>query len=305
MKKFTLMLIALAIMTQLTDAQKVLRYKLKVGEKYGLKQMVVQDIEQTIQGMQQTMKQTIGADIVVTITGKEGNIYNSEVKFASMLFKTEHPMMKMSYDSNDESADKSNPMNKTFDILVGHQFQMKFDDMGHVKEVTGFENILEKIVEAFSDNPAVGEQMQKTLAGQFSNDVMKSSMSTMLIAYPEEKLHKGTTWTNKVQIKKPFVLNNTYNYKVEDLSGSMVSLSGTGNQQSKPGTEMKIAGMTQKVDIKGDVSLTAQIDTKTGWPSEVKMNQTLDGMIKMESPQLPAPMEIPMKIISESTFTKM
>ena len=305
MKKLNWMvLVAIMVIATLNvSAQNTLRYKLKIGQTYGLKQMTVQNIEQNISGMTQNIKNTLGGDITVTILEKNGDVYSSEMIFKSMIFKMESPMMNMSYDSTDETADASNPLNKTFDLIVGHKFLLKFDDRGNILEVKGFEAIGDKITSTFGENQQQAEMMKKQLGSQFSDENMKGSLSTMFIVYPEEKIKVGTKWTHNSQVKKPVTINNVFNYTVDQMGKENVSLSGSGTMATEEGQTMQQMGMTQHFDLKGDLSFTASVDAKTGWPSEIKMNQNLDGVVAIESPQLATPMEMPMKINSESTFT--
>jgi len=307
MKKlnYFLVLIAALMLSGSVMAQTTLRYNLKVGEKYGLKQLTTQAIEQNISGMTQNIKNTIGGDVVVTIKGKSGDVYTSEIVFESMLFKMESMMMNITYDSKDEAADMTNPLNKTFSLIVGHPFQMKFDDRGNILDVEGFEEVMNKLVTVFSDNPQQGEMMKKTLSGQFSDENMKHSLSSMFLVYPAEKVKVGTKWTNNTKMMQPVTINNVFNYHVDTVSKDVVTLSGSGTMGTEEGQSMKQMGMIQHFDLKGDLSFSASIDTKTGWPTEIKLTQNLDGNVAIESEQLPAPMEMPMKIKSESTYTKM
>ena len=305
MKKINqVMLIVTVLMVSIgMSAQTTLRYNLKVGQKYGLKQMTVQDIEQNISGMTQNIKNTIGGDVSVTILAKNGNVYSSEVVFESMLFKMESPMMNMSYDSKDESADQSNPLNKTFSLIVGHKFQVKFDDRGNIQEVRGFETVASKITSVFGEDQQQAETMKKQLGGQFSDENMKNTLSSMFIVYPEEKIKVGSKWTNNTQLRQPVTINNTYNYTVDQVGKENVSLSGSGTMATEEGQTMQQMGMTQHFDLKGGLSFAASVNAKTGWPTEIKLTQNLDGVVAIESPQLPTPMEMPMKINSESTYS--
>ncbi|TRX63270.1 DUF6263 family protein [Carboxylicivirga sp. M1479] len=300
-----LLIVAVILLSLNVSAQTSLRYKLKVGETYRLKQMTTQGIEQNISGMTQTIKNTFGSDITVAIKGKTGNVYSADMKFESMVFKMESAMMNMSYDSNDASADATNPLNKSFDLMVGHTFQLKFDDRGNIEEVKGFEEVAQKLVTVFGDNPQQAEMMKSTLSGQFSDDNMKHTLANMFIVYPEDKVKVGTKWTTKTKLMQPITINNTFNYNVDVVSKEAVKLSGSGTMATEEGLSKEQMGMVQHFDLNGELSFTADINVKTGWPNEIKMLQKLDGNVAIESPQLPAPMEMPMKITSESTYTSM
>ena len=305
MKKlnFVWLCVAVLFLSSNAMAQKSLRYNLKVGEKYGLKQLTTQAIEQNISGMAQNITNTIGGDVTVTIKDKSGDVYTSEVVFESMLFKMESAMMNMSYDSKDATADASNPLKKTFDLIVGHKFQVKFDDRGNIQEVKGFEDIANEIVSVFGDNPQQGEMMKKQLSGQFSDENMKHSLSSMFIVYPDEKVKVGSKWTSHTKLMQPVAINNTFNYSVEALNKEQITLSGVGSMATVEGQSMQQMGMTQHFDLKGDLSFSASINATTGWPTEIKLNQILDGNVAIESPQMATPMEMPMKITSESTYS--
>ncbi|WP_439184825.1 DUF6263 family protein [Carboxylicivirga taeanensis] len=300
-----LLLVAAVMISLNASAQTSLRYNLKVGETYMLKQNTTQAIAQNVSGISQNIKTTMGGDIAIKITGKSDKIYSSELVFESMMFKVEMPMMNMSYDSKDATADPNNPLNKTFNLIVGHKFEMQFDERGTVNGIKGFEALLEKVTTAFGDNPQSAEMMKQQLAGQFSDESMKNMMSNILIVFPEEKVTAGSKWTTNTMLSKPLPVNNTFNYNVEAVDGSVVKLSGSGTTVSKEGETVEQNGMIQHFDLKGDVVFAASINAQTGWPTEIKMTQNMDGNVAIESAQLPAPMEVPMNIKAESTFTSM
>ncbi|GEM_PF-3998820 len=305
MKKLiqNLLLVACLLLTVSAFAQKPLRYNLENGKVYGLKQMAVQNIEQSVMGMSQDIKSTIGGDITVTIKGKNGDVYDAEVVFKTMVFKLEAMTMTMAYDSENPEADSSNPLNKAFDLMVGHVFDVKFDDRGVVKDVKGFETISQKITQTFSDNPQQAEQMKQTLSGQFSDEKMKYAIGSLFIIYPEEKVRVGSKWSSDSKLAQPVVINNKFDYTIQNLGSDVVKLTGVGTMKTAEGQSIKQGGMVQHFDLNGNVEVIAAVDAKTGWPTEVKMTQKLDGNVAIEMPQSAAPVEMPMKINSEITYS--
>jgi len=277
-----------------------LRYNLEIGKKYGLKQLTTQDITQTVQGMTQNIKNTIGGDLVFTIKSKTGNIYASDFVFESLIFKMESPMFSMGYDSNDENQEE-NAMTGVFKSIVGYSFTMKFNDKGEILEVDGFEKLMEK-VQTESGGQAAGA-IQESLKGQFSDESMKQSIASMLIVYPDEKPKTGLSWSNTIEQSGALPLVSKYSYKVASASSSIVEMEGTGTMATKEGFSQERMGMTQHFDLQGDVTMSAKIDAKTGWPITIKQTQDLAGNVSIESAQLPAPMEMPMSIKGESTFS--
>lgn len=284
------------------SSQAQLRYKLKVGEKYGLKQNSTQDIVQNIQGMSQTIKNTIGGDIGITITSKDAGVYSSDIVFESLLFKMESTMFSMSYDSSDENQEE-NMISKAFDAVVGYSFKMKFDQRGNILEVTGFDDLAKVIAEKYGTDSQSLNMAQESVKGQFSNESMKQNLRSMLIVYPEEKLSSGSSWSNTIKMNGAMPMNSEFNYQVKSINSSVVEISANGNMATEEGFAKEQNGMTQHFNLSGEVALNASIDANTGWPQKMTQNQNLDGVVAIESAQLPAPMEIPMTIESVSTFT--
>ncbi|MBS2097711.1 DUF6263 family protein [Carboxylicivirga linearis] len=298
MKKLVLVF-ALMAFSLVSFAQ--LRYNLEIGEKYGLKQLTIQDITQTVQGMTQNIKNTIGGDLLFTIKSKDGNVYTSDFVFASLIFKMESPMFSMGYDSNDSNQEE-NEMTKLFKSIVGYSFTMKFNDKGEILEVDGFEKLMEK-VKAESGGQASGP-IQESLKSQFSDESMKQSLASMLIVYPDGKPKTGLSWNTTIEQSGAMPLISKYNYKISSANSSVVEMEGAGTMATKEGFSQERMGMTQHFDLKGDVTMNAKINAKTGWPITIKQTQDLSGNVSIESAQLPAPMEMPMSIKGESTFSE-
>nr|WP_321410643.1 DUF6263 family protein [uncultured Carboxylicivirga sp.] len=278
-----------------------LRYNLETGKKYGLKQLTSQNITQSIQGMAQNIKNTFGGDITVTIKSKDGDVYTSELVYESLIFKMESPMFSMGYDSTDENQEE-NAMSGMFKIMVGHVFTMKFNDKGEVLEVKGFADVMEKM-QSEAGGQSMAGAVQESLKGQFSDESMKQNIGTMLIVYPDDKPTTGLTWGKTLEQSGALPVTTVYNYKVTSANGSVVEMEGTGTMATKEGFSQETMGMTQHFDLNGNISMNAKVDAKTGWPVSIKQTQTLEGNISIESPQLPAPMEVPMSIKGESTYT--
>ncbi len=295
----SLVILTMTILPLSSQAQ--LRYKLKVGQKYGLKQSTTQDIVQNIQGMSQTIKNTIGGDIGITIKSKDAGVYTSDMVFETLLFKMESTMFSMSYDSTDENQEE-NVISKAFDAIVGYSFKMKFDELGNIIEVTGFDELAKVIAEKYGSDTNSLNMAQESIKGQFSDESMKQNLRSMLLVYPKEKLSIGTNWSNEVQTQGAMPMLSKYNYKVSALNGSVVEISGTGTMATEEGFSQEQNGMTQHFNLSGSVNLNTSIDAKTGWPKKMTQNQDVEGVVAVESPQLPAPMEIPMTIKSKSTF---
>ncbi|MCU4176654.1 DUF6263 family protein [Carboxylicivirga sp. N1Y90] len=294
-----LLLLALLILPSTIQAQ--LRYNLKVGEMYGLKQESFQDITQNIQGMTQNIKNTIGGDITVTIVSKSKGVYTSTLVFESLLFKMESTMFTIAYDSKDE-AQEENMLSKAFDAIVDFEFTMIFDETGEITEVRGSEKLLEKIALSYGKSIDELGMVAESVKTQFSDKSMKQNMSSMLLVYPDEKLKVGTEWTNEVVTAGAMPIVSNYNYVVTSANKSIIELKGTGKMTADDSAGSEQNGMTQNFDLSGDVIVSATIDAKTAWPQSMELNQEMEGSVSIESPQLPVPMEVPMTISSKSTY---
>ncbi|MBI9060807.1 MAG: hypothetical protein JEZ14_02385 [Marinilabiliaceae bacterium] len=284
-------------------AQTKLRYNLKTGQKYGLNQLSEQEIKQDIMGMSQVIKNTIGGEIFVTITDKKADVYSSDITFSALRFKMESPMFSVDYNSKDSNADLTNPIAKALGFMVGKVFAMKFNDRGEVLEVTGFQAMMDDLAKSYADDPSTLGQMKQTLAQQFDDESLAKSIGMMLVVYPEDKIKAGASWTHTNQSLKPLPLTSNNEYAFDGKTGDVIELTGTGSSATGENASMKQGGMTQHLDLKGGMKYTAKIDANTGWPKEVTQEQILEGTVAVESPQMPAPMEIPMSIKSVTKYT--
>jgi len=62
-------------------------------------------------------------------------------------------------------------------------------------------------------------------------------------------------------------------------------------------------GMTQRFNLNGTSDFHLILDANTGWVIENSISQNIDGSVTLEGGQLPAPMEVPMKIKSATKVT--
>lgn len=291
------------VLTSGVTAQTRLRYNLKTGQKYGLNQLSEQEIKQDVMGMSQVIKNTIGGEIFMTITEKKADVYTSDITFSALSFKMESPMFSVDYDSKDANTDLTNPIAKALGFMVGKVFKMTFNDRGEVLEVSGFEAMMEELAKTYADDPSTLGQMKQTLAQQFDDESLAKSLGMMLIVYPEDKIKEGASWKHTNQTLKPLPLTSDYEYVFAAKASNVIALTGTGTSATGENATMKQGGMTQHLDLKGDMKYAAKIDADTGWPHEVTQEQNLEGTVAVESPQLPSPMEIPMSIKSVTKYT--
>ncbi|TAJ11098.1 hypothetical protein DMA11_18305 [Marinilabiliaceae bacterium JC017] len=289
--------------TTAVEAQKQqLEYNLKVGETYGFEQLTTQEIHQVITGMANDMKNTIGGEITFLVKSKIDNGYLMDVKYESLKFKMESAVMNMAFDSKNRDANNNEMLNMAFDGIIGKNFEVKMDKTGKINSVTGFEAALEAMAKQAGSNAAMMAQVTESLKQQFSDEAMKQSLEMLTAMFPAEKRKVGESWEIETRTLKPIGMNVRNTYTLTDASKGNWVIKGKGEVQTDKEAKMKQGAMTQSFDLSGTMTTESVFDAASGWVKEVKQEQTIEGQVAIESPQLPVTMEIPMSIKSVTTI---
>jgi Family of unknown function (DUF6263) len=159
-------------------------------------------------------------------------------------------------DSNDIMGKSLGSINKVFGAIKGQRFTMKVTAEGKITEVTGFENMAQKIADSLDLEPAEREKMMKEFEGQFNADEIRQSLERFWYIFPNKEVKVGDSWQKSTKLggKMPAKYNSTY--KVTDIEGDMVTLEEVSKIEASEGDE--------KMSLSGDVTGTLVVDSRTG-----------------------------------------
>ena len=279
-------------------------YNLEKGSKYYLNVSSNQNIHQEVNGMDIDIKITYGGKTSYEVSDIQDNIMELKVIYETLSFTMESPMMNLNYNSEVDSV-SDNPMHNALRAVVGVPFDVKIDNKGKVLSVTGFDNVYSGMVDNFGGNSEMVSQMAESIKKQFGNEAMKNSIAVMTDIFPDSKVEVGDSWEKSVVQNAGMSITTNSNITLTEADNNQWTLQGKSELVSNPDSTMEMNGMTQMFDMKGTSEFTMILDAKSGWIKEGDVVQELEGVVSVEGGQLPAPMEIPMKIKTETNTSSL
>ena len=279
-----------------------LEYIFKVGDVHEWIQTTKQTITQSVPGAGE-MSVYVSLDgamqlkvVALTPTGAKVETTYSKIK---MLMKM--PMGDVTMDS--EGGDDT-IQNKLMKTMTKKPFYIFMNKQGIIEKVEGTENLYSGVSELGME-PAAADQAKQSLQQAMSEQSIKASIEMSLMQYPTAKVKTGDTWKNTIStaLNFPMQINNTWTF--EKLEGTVASIVSDGVivtiDKDKPTT---INGMQAKVDLGGRQMTKGTVDLKSGWPSKMEVLSEIKGkMTLLAGGMVPQDMDVPMEILSESTFT--
>lgn len=304
MKKMMLAVLLLCSGSYLSAQKVALQYNLKPGSVMMVNMNSVQNIHQEVQGMSMDIKMTVGGKTAYTVDKVESGNYYLTVSYETLTMKMESAMMNMDFDSQG-TIDPNNPMHTAMNAIVGSKFQVVMDSKGKVSSVTGFDNIMKKLTDSMGGNQAMADQLAASIKQQFSDESIKSSIETMTAIFPDAPVAVGETWVVKTTTQAGMVINNENTLTLKEASADKWVIEGALKLNTNSEVVVPTQGMSSRFSLNGAGNQNITMNPTTGWFVEVKQHQLLDGKVALEGGQLPAPMEIPMKIEGDTQTTTM
>lgn len=291
--KFIVSVFLIFITLSFTTPDVKLQYSFKVGDQYEWVQTSKQTVKQSIPAMGE-VKFDIDSDGAMgfKVVELEGTSAKIGAKYTRLKIVSKSLMGDINLDS-DGSDD--NPQNKLVKSIINKPFFFTLSKNGKISNITGTDEFLK-------GNGNQGAQMLE----QFINpSSLKSSLEMGLINYPDEKIQEGYQWKNSINlpINYPMQINNTWSLK--KIEGSIASIDADGDLTTTDKEKITALpnGIKSKADLTGRQALVAKVNTKTGWPNEIKILSEIKGkMTLVAGGFIPEDMDVPMEITSESKF---
>lgn len=261
--------------TKSASAGKMLRFDLANGKAYDYE--MIMNMDQTIMG--QSVQMDMTTYYSMEVKADDGTLKTIDSKVERLKMKTAAMGLNLDIDTDDPvgtdttgmSKDPVTAMKVVFGAIKGQRFTMKVDREGKIREVTGFENIADKMVGAFDLDEEQKELMKKNLDQQFNGEEVSSSFERFWYIFPNKEVKTGDSWTRTSEMKgkMPGVYKSTYT--VTDIEGDMVTLEETTEISQKEGEEISFSG-----SIKGKVVVDSRSGLMVNADQDMSMKATMD-----------------------------
>ncbi len=144
------------------------------------------------------------------------------------------------------------------------------------KKITGFKEMAQSIVDSMGVDEKMKEQMQQQFSKQFNENSMKDQFERVLYIFPNKEVKVGDSWQKTTTPGGAMGGKYTSTYTVSEIEGDMVTL----EEKSK----IEIDGASAAMNMKGDITGTLIIDSKSGLV--VSADQDMDLKITTEGKEM-------------------
>jgi hypothetical protein len=305
-RSFLVMAVLMAFAFQ-AEAKKVnLTYKLTAGEKFSFGWSVTQEIAQEMMGQSQTTNVSTSFVYAFKVLEVQANgSYRLEGRLTEYAMNTTTPMGEMKYNS---ATDKEVPdFAKALGLTLNEVYLFTLAPDGKITDVKAPDGLADKIVKAMGDSGDMTQQAmveaQKNGAG--TADSFLKSIGALFMNFPAEKVGPKSKWSNEAKVEQMVLFNTKTDYTLNKLAkdGNQVGMTAVITM-ADAGKGMEIQGMTINYELSGAKQGNFVLDPVSGLFTGGEDQTTISGVISVESPQLPAPMSIPMTIKSIEKLTR-
>jgi hypothetical protein len=285
----------------LPPADVKIQYEFKIGDEYTWVQTTKQTIKQSVMGTEQIVDNVYEGAFSLKVVALTSTGAKIETQFTRLKNSTKSPMGSSEMDS--EGATESME-NKVFKSMVNKSFFVFMNRRGQIEKLEGTDNLWSGFSSLGLDE-AREKAMKQALDQVAGESSLKANLEQVLVAYPDKKLKQGESWktSGSLPMNFPVTLENTWN--IDQLSATEANLSGDGvyftNDKAK--TIELPGGFKAKADLAGKQAMKSKVNVKSGWPTKLDVLSELKGkMIILAGGMIPEDMDIPMEILTETSY---
>ena len=243
--------------TKSATSSKMLKFNFEKGKGYDYEMIVNMDQEITGQKMQMDMTSYYSMDVIAD-DGATKTITSSYDRFKmDMVVAGMNINVDTDKPSTDISDEKENPMkmlNGLLGAIKGKKFIIKANAEGKIVSVEGFKDMAASIVDSMHLDEAQRQQMMTQFGKQFNDQNIKDQFERVLYIFPNKEVKVGDSWQKITNPGGAMAGKYTSDYTVSEIEGDMVTLE----------EKSKIEGGSPEMDLKGTITGTLVIDSKTG-----------------------------------------
>lgn len=283
MKKIIVILVAIITIAGIQSCQstksatgsKMLKFNFEKGKGYDYEMIINVDQDMKGQTMQMDMTNYYSMDVVAddgdtkTITTTYDRFkMNMKVGPMNIDVDSDKPLPEM---SGNGKEDPMKMLNSIFGAIKGRKFSMKVNAEGRVEEVSGFKDIAQSIMDSMHLGEKEKQEMTQQFSQQFNEQNIKDQFERVLYIFPNKEVKVGDSWQKTTTPGGVMGGKYTSTYTVSEIEGDMVTLE----------EKSKIEGTSEGLNMKGDITGTLVVDSKTGLvvnaDQDVEITTTKDG----------------------------
>ena len=282
----------------LAQAQVKLSFNPAKGETYLYRFDTEMLQKQTINEQEMTMNSTMEMVVEMIIRDKSKSEISVDYAYKEIVMAMSAPMVNMTFDSKNSDENLSEVekmMAKIFRGFIGKTMNIKFRPDGSVLSVSGFEAIMNDMINNMVSvcPPEEQQAMLQTvgaLSQSFNDEAIKNQFSQSFTTYPDKKIRVGDSWSGSNTIAMAGLMNADMEIlnTLTSIKNNVATIDAVSTFKftNVAGTDGELSG-----ESKGE----STIDAKTGMLINSTSTLTLDGKLVVQG------MEIPVSMVSKGT----
>lgn len=302
MKKILLIVFSVAFLSFTPVAKSIkLQYTFNVGDQFEWKQSSKQKITQSIMGNNQEIEISIDGTTKLKVIELTATGSKVEIEYAKLTTTMKTPMGEVVMDSEAENAGNES---KAVKSMMGKKFYFFMSKNGEIEKLEGIQNLWSDLTSLGMDEAATAATKQ-IMERSFGEEALRGALEMAFLHYPENEIKKGDSWKYSSSVSMSFPLKIENTSQLVELTSTIgtVSTQGAISTNDKDKVVDLPQGLKAKFDLSGTQTVKGNIEIKTGWPADLKTSSDIKGtMILLAGGPIPADMEVPMQIQTESTY---
>jgi len=225
MKKYLLGLPVLAAFVYLAGCNSSsgdtveLKFKLPKGAKYEYAMNMDMKMNRQMMGKNVDVKNTMGSTYLFEVTNDSADWKTIAATITKISMDMDAMGMTMHFDTDmpDTGVGPVAIMGKVFGAMKGTRFSFKLNDKGDVSEITGLQEMREKMLSGLPNSGEGAGGLDKA----FDEESMKQNMQQAFQAYPGKPVKPGDSWTKTTTQKmQGMSVKSDNTYTLESVSGN-------------------------------------------------------------------------------------
>jgi hypothetical protein len=306
MKKIIVLFVA-SILLVPCQAQKLnLGLDLSIGETYSQKNTLDISNVQTINGQKSEIKMVITKKISYKVIAQNNGVYNLEGRFdflsmSMIVANGGSPVF------SSEKTGNADPFSAVMSAMKNKPFTVKIAKTGKVVEIDGVDKIITEAFGVLSQLPDnQKDRLQSMLMQAFGEKIIKDNLQNVTEIFPESSVSEGDKWVVKSQLQSVSAVNQKASYELKNVNDSICTIIGTSKLETVDNKAyVETNGASMKYDLNGTMNAVIKLNKKTGWVSEAKILQDVEGSSQLkETTQYPKGIVIPLVRNVEMTVSQ-
>ncbi|HLK30946.1 MAG TPA: DUF6263 family protein [Puia sp.] len=265
----------------------ILKFNLKKGQKFDYYLNMDMNMIESVMGQTMNIDNKFGIGYIFeaekdsnewkTITSTINRI-NMDINAGgkSMKFDTDNPVS--------DTAGPGGMMSKIFGAMKGGQFTFTMDEKGHVGNVYGMKEMMERMISNL--NVPNAEAIMQGMGKSFDESSFKQNIEQSFAIYPDKPIKPGDTWVRTMNIASnglPVKYENTYT--LNSVTGNTANIKVSSKLSS--GADSSASGAK---DVNGTMTGDMNYDIPTGIPLNGKLNMKMNMKVAAQGQEIPVNM---------------